>query len=69
MYITYYTICGSDLYIYNGNLNKVIEKGLIIGYKAISIIEDIGLLIKSINIGDRVVILLVIIYSDCFYYK
>ncbi|KAH6970203.1 chaperonin 10-like protein [Fusarium avenaceum] len=69
IHITHYTIYGSDLYIYNSDLNRVIEKGLIIGRKAIGIVKEVGPLIKNIKLGDRVIILPIIAYGDYFYCK
>lgn len=69
VHITHCTICGSDLHMYNGDLNKVMEKGLIMGHEAIGIVEEVGPLVKSIGVGDRVIILPVIACGDCFYCK
>jgi threonine dehydrogenase-like Zn-dependent dehydrogenase len=67
--ITHCTICGSDLHMYAGALNKVMEKGLIMGHEAIGIVEDVGPEVKNIHPGDRVIILPVIACGDCFYCK
>jgi threonine dehydrogenase-like Zn-dependent dehydrogenase len=42
VHITHCTICGSDLHMYAGDLNKVMEKGLIMGHEAIGIVEEVG---------------------------
>ncbi|KAM0234625.1 hypothetical protein ACHAP5_010019 [Fusarium lateritium] len=49
VHITHCTICGSDLHMYNGDLNKVMEKGLIMGHEAIGIVEEVGPLVKNIS--------------------
>ncbi|KAM0208137.1 hypothetical protein ACHAQI_007147 [Fusarium lateritium] len=69
VHITHCTICGSDLHMYNGDMNKVMEKGLIMGHEAIGIVEEVGPLVKNISAGDRVIILPVIACGDCFYCK
>lgn len=69
VHITHCTICGSDLHMYNGDLNKVMEKGLIMGHEAIGIVEEVGPQVKTLNVGDRVIILPVIACGDCFYCK
>jgi threonine dehydrogenase-like Zn-dependent dehydrogenase len=69
VHITHCTICGSDLHMYNGDLNKVMEKGLIMGHEAIGIVEDVGPQVKNLSPGDRVIILPVIACGECFYCK
>ncbi|KIW11001.1 hypothetical protein PV08_10300 [Exophiala spinifera] len=67
--VTHCTICGSDLHMYNGDLNKVMEKGMIMGHEAIGIVDEVGPEVKKLNVGDRVVILPVIACGECFYCK
>ncbi|RBR12022.1 hypothetical protein FVER53590_04361 [Fusarium verticillioides] len=55
--------------MYNGDMNNAMEKGLIMGHQAISIVEDVGSDVKSLSEGDRVIILPAIICGDCFYCK
>ncbi|KAM0347289.1 hypothetical protein ACHAPU_004808 [Fusarium lateritium] len=69
VHITHCTICGSDLHMYAGDMNKVMEKGLIMGHEAIGIVEDVGPEVKDLKVGDRVIILPVIACGDCFYCK
>ncbi|RKL39334.1 hypothetical protein BFJ72_g6806 [Fusarium proliferatum] len=69
VHVTHCTICGSDLHMYNGDMNKVMEKGLIMGHEAIGIVEDVGPQVKTLSVGDRVIILPVIACGDCFYCK
>jgi threonine dehydrogenase-like Zn-dependent dehydrogenase len=42
VHITHCTICGSDLHMYAGDMNKVMEKGMIMGHEAIGIVEEVG---------------------------
>ncbi|KXJ93988.1 S-glutathione dehydrogenase [Microdochium bolleyi] len=67
--VTHCTICGSDLHMYAGALNKVMEKGLIMGHEAIGIVEEVGPSVQKLQVGDRVIILPVIACGDCFYCK
>ncbi|KAH7089283.1 S-glutathione dehydrogenase [Paraphoma chrysanthemicola] len=69
VHVTHCTICGSDLHMYAGDMNKVMEKGLIMGHEAIGIVEEIGPEVKNLKVGDRVIILPVIACGDCFYCK
>ncbi|KAF5679615.1 NAD-dependent aldehyde dehydrogenase [Fusarium heterosporum] len=69
VHITHCTICGSDLHMYAGDMNKVMEKGLIMGHEAIGIVEEVGPEVKDLKAGDRVIILPVIACGDCFYCK
>jgi len=67
VHITHCTICGSDLHMYNGDMNKVMEKGLIMGHEAIGIVEEVGPEVKTLKVGDRVIILPVIACGECDY--
>lgn len=67
VHITHCTMCGSDLDMDNGGLNKVIEKRLIMSREAIGIVEQIGPKVKNLEIGDRVIILPVMAFEECFY--
>lgn len=67
--ITHCTICGSDLHMYNGDLNSAMEPGMIMGHEAIGIVEEVGPEVESLLVGDRVVILPVIVCGECFYCK
>ncbi|KAI1355129.1 GroES-like protein [Xylaria sp. FL0043] len=69
VHITHCTICGSDLHMYVGDMNKVMEKGLIMGHEAIGIVEEVGPQVKELKAGDRVVILPVVACGECFYCK
>jgi threonine dehydrogenase-like Zn-dependent dehydrogenase len=65
--ITHCTICGSDLHMYCGELNVGMQQGDIMGHEAIGIVEDIGPSVKTLEVGDRVIISPVIACGDCFY--
>ncbi|KAF6806773.1 alcohol dehydrogenase GroES-like domain-containing protein [Colletotrichum sojae] len=67
--VTHCTICGSDLHMYSGALNKAVKKGDIMGHEAIGIVEEVGPDVEKIVPGDRVIILPIIACGDCFYCK
>jgi threonine dehydrogenase-like Zn-dependent dehydrogenase len=69
VHITHATICGSDLHMYNGDMNQAMRKGLIMGHEAIGIVEEVGSEVKKLKAGDRVIILPVIACGECFYCK
>ena len=65
--ITHCIICGSDLHMYAGELNKAMEKGDIMRHEAIGFVEKVGAQIRSLMAGDRVIILPVITCRKCDY--
>ncbi|KAJ5584747.1 Branched-chain amino acid aminotransferase II [Penicillium hispanicum] len=65
--ITHCTIGGSDLHIYEGDLNDAIQKGDIMGQEAIGIVEEVGPKVRTIQPGDRVMILPVVACGRCEY--
>jgi threonine dehydrogenase-like Zn-dependent dehydrogenase len=69
VHITHCTICGSDLHMYAGAMNSVMQKGLIMGHEAIGIVEEVGSGVADLAPGDRVIILPVIVCGECFHCK
>ncbi|KAH7048422.1 S-glutathione dehydrogenase [Macrophomina phaseolina] len=67
--ITHCTICGSDLHMYAGDMNAGMQKGDIMGHEAIGIVDEVGPDVKTLEKGDRVIILPVIACGDCAYCK
>jgi glutathione-independent formaldehyde dehydrogenase len=57
-------VCGSDLHMYEGR--APIEPGLIFGHENMGIIEKVGSAVRSINVGDRVVLPFNIGCGFCF---
>ncbi len=49
------TICGTDLHILKGDLPAMVD-GRIIGHEAVGTVTDIGSAVKSLTIGDRVLV-------------
>jgi len=65
--ITHCTISGSDIHLYEGELNDSMEKGNILGQEAIGLVEEVGPDVKTLKPGDRVIILPVIACGSCEY--
>jgi threonine dehydrogenase-like Zn-dependent dehydrogenase len=67
--VTHCTISGSDLHIYEGDLGEAMRKGDIMGREAIGLVEQVGPNVKTLEVGDRVIILPVIACGYCDYCK
>ncbi|KAH9897099.1 S-glutathione dehydrogenase [Xylariomycetidae sp. FL2044] len=67
--VTHCCICGSDLHMYAGDMDKFMESGDILGHEAIGYIEEVGRDVSKFKAGDRVIILPVIACGDCSYCK
>lgn len=63
--VTDCTVCGSDLHLYEGELNDAMEKGDIMGQEAIGFVEEVGPNVKTLAAGDRVMMLPVIACGSC----
>jgi len=53
--------------MYNPDMKSAMEKGLILGHEAIGIVDSVGSEVKTLTVGDRVIILPVIACGECFY--
>jgi len=53
--VTSTAICGSDLHLYNGYV-PTMEKGDIIGHEFMGEVVEVGLGVKKLKVGDRVVV-------------
>ena len=49
------TICGTDLHILKGDVPAVTE-GRILGHEAVGTVEEVGSGVKTVHVGDRVLI-------------
>src|SRR6476620_3074898 len=62
--ITTAGICGSDLHMYEDRTTA--EAGTVFGHENMGVIEKVGSAVKSIQVGDRVVIPFNIACGYCF---
>jgi alcohol dehydrogenase len=49
------TICGTDLHILKGDVPAVTD-GRILGHEAVGTVEDVGAGVKTVKVGDRVLV-------------
>lgn len=66
--VTATTICGSDLHLYNNNILNM-HDGDIIGHEFMGIIQDVGDQVKTLKIGQRVVVAFAISCGSCDFCK
>lgn len=52
--VTHCCICGSDLQMSGGDMNRFMQKGDIIGHEAIGYIEEVGRGVSNFKAGDCV---------------
>lgn len=64
--VTSCAICGSDLHIYGGLIPSM-EKGDVMGHETMGEIVELGAEVKSLKVGDRVVIPFTIACGECFF--
>jgi len=64
--VTATTICGSDLHLYT-NAIMDLQKGDILGHEFMGIIQDVGSEVKTLQIGQRVVVAFDIACGFCSY--
>lgn len=62
--ITSTAICGSDLHLYNGYI-PTMEKGDILGHEFMGEVVEIGRAVKTLKVGDRVVVPFPIACGKC----
>ncbi|GAA1002143.1 alcohol dehydrogenase catalytic domain-containing protein [Subtercola frigoramans] len=63
--ITSSAICGSDLHLYDV-LGAFINKGDILGHEPMGVVVEVGVGVKNLAVGDRVVIPFVIACGHCY---
>ena len=51
--ITSSCICGSDLHMYEGR--TAAQPGIVFGHENMGVIQEVGVAVKTLNVGDRVV--------------
>jgi alcohol dehydrogenase len=60
------TMCGTDLHILKGDVPAMID-GRIIGHEAVGTVEQIGPGVKTLTVGDRVLVSCVTSCGSCFF--
>jgi threonine dehydrogenase-like Zn-dependent dehydrogenase len=66
--ITTTAICGSDLHIYDGYI-PTMQRGDILGHEFMGEVVEVGRDVKTLRVGDRVVVPFTIACGNCFYCK
>src|SRR3954453_15301704 len=64
--ITTTAICGSDLHLYDGYI-PTMQPGDILGHEFMGEVVDVGSEVKSLKVGDRVVVPFTISCGRCFF--
>jgi threonine dehydrogenase-like Zn-dependent dehydrogenase len=64
--VTSTAICGSDLHIYNGYI-PTMKSGDILGHEFMGEVVELGVGVKNLQIGDRVVVPFAIACGGCFF--
>ena len=64
--VTLTSICGSDLHLVHG-MEPSLSKGFILGHETIGIVEEKGINVTRVNIGDRVIVPFPISCGHCAY--
>jgi len=60
------TICGSDLHILKGDVPET-PIGLILGHEAVGTVQEVGTSVKTIKVGDRVLVSCISACGACRY--
>ena len=63
--ITSTAICGSDLHLYNGFVQPM-KKGDILGHEFMGEVMEVGRAVKTLKVGDRVVVPFTIACGECW---
>jgi threonine dehydrogenase-like Zn-dependent dehydrogenase len=64
--VTTTAICGSDLHLYNGFI-PTMEAGDIVGHEFMGEVVEVGLQVRNLKKGDRVVVPFTIACGQCFF--
>lgn len=66
--ITKTTICGTDLHMLRGTMPGM-KSGTVLGHEGVGIVEQVGSDVKTIKVGDRVVVPSTVACGECPYCK
>src|SRR3954466_13521243 len=64
--VTATAICGSDLHLYNGYI-PTMHPGDVLGHEFMGEVVDVGSDVKTLRVGDRVVVPFAIACGSCFF--
>lgn len=64
--VTSTAICGSDLHLYNGVI-PTMKRGDILGHEFMGEVVEVGSQVRSLSVGDRVVVPFTIACGNCFF--
>jgi len=64
--LTSSAICGTDLHFVRGTVQGL-KEGTILGHEGVGVVEEIGDLVRNLDVGDRVVIPSTIACGTCVY--
>lgn len=66
--VTRSCICGSDLHLYNGNVPDT-RVGTTFGHEFVGVVEEVGMAVNQIKVGDRVIVPFNIACGRCVFCK
>jgi threonine dehydrogenase-like Zn-dependent dehydrogenase len=66
--VTRTAICGSDLHLYDGYI-PTMEQGDILGHEFMGEVVEVGNEVKTLKVGDKVVVPFTICCGECYYCK
>ncbi|MGR3780506.1 MAG: alcohol dehydrogenase catalytic domain-containing protein, partial [Albimonas sp.] len=64
--LTSSAICGTDLHFVRGTMPGM-KEGLILGHEGVGVVEEVGPMVRNVEVGDRVVIPSTIACGACAY--
>lgn len=66
--VTLGSICSSDLHIKHGSVPRAVP-GITVGHEMVGIVEQLGIDVKGVSVGDRVTVNVETFCGECFYCK
>jgi threonine dehydrogenase-like Zn-dependent dehydrogenase len=66
--VTACAICGSDLHIFDGMIPKM-KSGDVLGHETMGEVVEVGVGVRNLRPGDRVVVPFTISCGECFFCK
>ena len=59
-------ICGTDVHVYHGMMDKRVTTHRVIGHECSAIVDKVGDNVKNFSIGDHVVVRPLVPIGDCY---